>query len=161
MYQRTVGLHEDILTQTGDGDRIARRTTVNTRSQVQAENLEVIGRWMVDHRREREKCSRKSWWHGGEDGQVKERANADVASSMQIKNINGMISLMTSSSGNRPRSEEAPQPRNHIAKRCSMFTKVGVHRADEQGSEKCTFGNGYGRGCGAPLRWRSAGREAK
>ena len=26
------------------------------------------------------------------------------------KHINGMISLMTSSSGNRPRSEDAPQP---------------------------------------------------
>ena len=37
------------------------------------------------------------------------------------KKINGMISFTTSSSDNRPKNEEAPQQRNHIAKRCSIF----------------------------------------
>ena len=90
------GLHEDILTQSGDGDRNARRTTVNTLSQVQAENLEVIGREMMKHARER-----------GTEIMVAMAKSKSVLTrtwpaACRSKNIDGMISLTTSSSDNRP-----------------------------------------------------------
>ena len=95
MYQGNVGLHGDIF-HTGDEERIARRTAANTRSQVQAEDLEVIADAIevaMEARMAKSKSVLTLTWPAPRRSKI----------------TSGMISLMTSSSVNRPRSEEAPQ----------------------------------------------------
>ena len=70
----------------------------------------------MDHPREREKCSRKSWlpWRRGWPSQRTWSRGRGQQHADQT-NINGMISMLTSSSGNRRRAMRASSPKTYVS----------------------------------------------
>ena len=70
----------------------------------------------MDHPGEREKCSRKSWlpWRRGWPSQRTWSRGRGQQHADQT-NINGMISMLTSSSGNRRRAMRASCPKTYVS----------------------------------------------